>query len=240
MINRFDFYKEFYFKELDKRNEINNSLSLPIGLISALVASNFYLITNFDFKYQAWLSISFSTLLVIGLLLLIFSIFHLIKAYNDFPKGYEYILIPDTTEIDKYYNELKEYYKNNSSLLDTSDIEVEDYLLNEMIKNTGENQKNNKRKYKFRYNCEYYLIACFITLCLSATLFSINYAKKPEKNDITKVKLIDVNPNEIITFTIDTTKFKMAKATTNTSQPPKPTPPLSQVIKEGQNPKPKR
>lgn len=238
MKNKFEFYKENYFKELDKRNEINNSLSLPIGLITAIVAGIFYLLTNFDYKYSLSLTLIFSSTILISLCFLTISVYHLIKAYSDFPKAYYYSILPDTNEIDNYYQELKKFYSSNTGVTDISEQEVENYILNEMIKNTGKNQKNNKRKSKFRYDCEYYLIATLISICLVLPFFGVNYAYKPNNKEPIEVKIIypqnvNLNSEENRNFVIGLLKDSFFMPT-NTITQPKPTPPPSQVIKEGQ------
>jgi hypothetical protein len=178
MNNKFEFYKEFYFKELDVRNEINNSLSLPIGLISGLVAGVFYLLTNFDCKCSTWLTVLFGAAIIAALIFLVVSIYHLIKAYSDFPKGYDYNVLPDINDIEDYRQQLTLFYDDITST-EMVDKEMSDYILSEMISNTGGNQKNNKRKMKYRYNCEKYLITSFIMVCISLPFFCFNYVLKP-------------------------------------------------------------
>jgi hypothetical protein len=200
MENRFEFYKEFYFKELDKRNEINNSLSLPIGIITTLVAGLLYLITNFDYYFHIVLSVLFIGSILVASTFLIISIYHLVKSYSDFPKGYDYVILPDTNQIDKYEKELKKYYADNKQV-DISKEEAREYVLSEMIKNTGENQKNNKRKGKFRYKCENNLIYSLILICLTLVFFGVNYALKDEKTKISETKVIN---SESIKINLDT------------------------------------
>ena len=186
-MNRFDFYKEFYFKELDSRNELNNSLSLPIGLITAFIAGLFYLVTNFNYTYSTLLTLLFLVSLAFGLGYLVASIYNLIKAYTDYPRGYTYSILADTNDIDSYYQELKKFYAD-SQQPDTTDKEFEEYILHEIIKNTGDNQKNNKRKNKFRYNCEKNLIASFMAICFSIPFFLGTYNFKPAKDNPIGVK----------------------------------------------------
>lgn len=245
-MNRYEFFKELYFKELDKRNEINNSLSLPIGLITAVVAGIFYLLTNFDYRYYFIITILFSVAVIAAISFLVASIYHLIKAYTDFPKGYEYSLIADANDIEDYYKQLKEFYSVNPSSINTADHELESYVLTEIIKNTDDNQKNNKRKNKFRYNCEKYLIAAFILLCLSLPFFGINYALKTDKKEPIEVKVIYpekfhayINSTENRKFVSEFLKdsiFMRKDIHTNISRP---VPPPSQSIMEGEDPKPK-
>jgi len=138
MENKFEYYKENYYRELNIKSEINNSLSLPIGIISGIIAGMFYLFSNFDFRYAGLLNAIFILFLSLDFIFLIISIYYLIKAYSDFPKGYEYALLPDTNEIDLYETQLKTYYSDNK-ILDKSKDDVKEYILSQMIMNTGQN-----------------------------------------------------------------------------------------------------
>ncbi|HAH25061.1 MAG TPA: hypothetical protein DCL77_15115 [Prolixibacteraceae bacterium] len=177
-------------------------------------------------------------------------IYNLIKAYSDFPKGYDYSLLADTNDLDLYHQQLKKFYTQNPDLPDTSEQEVEEYILNEMIRNTDENQKNNKRKTKFKYNCEKYLINSFIVIFISLLLFCLNYSLKSPKRDPIEVKIdnsiaiplnLDSKENRNFIQKILKDSIVMPKQVkTTTITPRKPTPPVSQTIKEGKDPKPKK
>src|SRR5580692_674838 len=111
----FEFYRNYYFRELDRKNEINGSLSIPIGLITALVGGLSYLITNFEYHVNFWLTIPFVLTTGAGLYFLILSVYNLIRAYTNFPGRYEYILIADVDVIEDYHEGLKEYYASKPS-----------------------------------------------------------------------------------------------------------------------------
>lgn len=233
-MDKFDFYKELNFKEEEKKNQINNSLSLPIGIITGLVAGLFYFLTAFDFKLSFWNSIVFSLVTLTSTIYLGASIFHLIKSYSNFHKGYDYAYLADTIDLDKYYKELKNYYKSNPTLTDLSDTEFEQYIFDEIVKNTDLNQKNNKTKNKHRFNCEKHLITAFLFLCLNLFPFGYNFALKKDKNESV---LLDLNSKENRNF-IDSLILNHQKMAEDKTPPaPKPTPPPSQLIKEGQDPR---
>jgi hypothetical protein len=249
MNDKFEFYKDFYFKELDKRNEINNSLSLPIGIITTLIAGVFYLSTNFNYDCQSLghiiVAFIFVILVVTGIVFLIVAVYDLVKSYTDFPKGYEYFLLPDTNEIDDYEKKLQEYYSKNPEMPNTANEEVKEYILSEMIKNTGQNQVNNKRKSKFRYLCEKNLIISLMIITASFLLFIANYSFGPQRTSISEIKIIGADTSKINFNSKENRKFileilkdsSMRHISRNTD--PKPTPPPSQIIKEGQEPRPK-
>jgi hypothetical protein len=79
----FDFYKETYYKELDKKDEINTSLAVPMSIASGMFAGLFFMSTTFCYKDHELSSIFFIAALSLSCLLLIISIFYLSQAYND-------------------------------------------------------------------------------------------------------------------------------------------------------------
>jgi len=198
MKDKFDFYQDYYFRELNRRNEINGSLSIPIGLITALVGGGSYLITNFEYHVALWLTVPFIAVMLVGLGFLGMSVYNLIKAYTNFPRGYNYIYIADNDDIEKYRQELKAFYADNPSLPDSSEEDFEQYLISSMVKNTGANQRNNKRKMKFGYNCEKHLIIALILVSASLPFFSVNYWLKPVKKTSFDAKIVGPGRLEVI------------------------------------------
>lgn len=233
-MDKFDFYKELNLKEEDKKNQINNSLSLPIGIITGLVAGLFYFLTAFDFNLSFWDSIVFSLITLTSIFFLGASIFHLIKSYSNFHKGYDYAYLADANDLDNYYKELKKYYETNPTLTDTSETEFKQYIFKELVKNTDLNQKNNKKKNKHRFNCEKHLITAFLFLCLNLFPFGYNYALKKDKNHSV---LLDLNSKENRNFIDSLILNHQTMADDKNPPAPKPTPPPSQLIKEGQDPR---
>ncbi|MFT3824886.1 MAG: hypothetical protein QM731_13265 [Chitinophagaceae bacterium] len=242
-MNRFDYYKDVYFRELDKKDAINNSLSLPIGLITALIASVFYLLSNFDYKFSYPISGVFLLLVIIAVIQLAISIYHLIKSYNGFPDKYNYLLLPDNDVVEKYYADLKAYYATTG--VDNSDKDLEEYLVKEMAKNTGENQRNNLRKTKFSYNCEKFLIRSLIFIIISLPFFVYDYSMKTDKKEATEVHItnpsvsdIHLDSKENRNFIINLLKDSAFMAQLHYLQIRKPMAPPSQILTEGEDPRP--
>lgn len=240
-MDRFDFFKTQYLKEEDKKNEINNSFSLPIGIITIITGALFFLLTNFDFKTNLIQSIFFAILSTSSFVFLCISVFFLIKAYTNFHNGYGYNYLADTNDLESYYQAEKKYYKTNTQLLDISDKEFEEYIFGEIVKNTDINQKNNKKKSYYRYICLKHLITAFIILFFTVFPFSINYMtrQKLEQNIILKTENpIDVNINndQVNNTNKSHLKHHAMCNESNDPKPEKPTPPPSQTIKEGQDP----
>ena len=115
------FYKDQYDKTLDRKNEINTSLSTPIGILTALIAGLYFATTNFDFADNKNLSIAFVVVGLLSVFLLGLSIYHLIRAFSDFHNGYDYAYLNDTDVLDNYYKGLVTFYHShpNATLPDS-------------------------------------------------------------------------------------------------------------------------
>jgi len=58
-MNIFEFYKELYFHEIDRKERLDSSVSITITIITAIIAVMYFLISNFDYTLGISLSISF-------------------------------------------------------------------------------------------------------------------------------------------------------------------------------------
>ena len=234
-MNLYDFYKEQYQKSLDGKNEINSSLSTPIGILTTLAGAFFYLVSNFGYFKQHFLTFAFIVLALGTFYLLGRCIFHIFKCLSDFHQGYEYAYLPDVEVIEQYHKDLKEYY-NELDLFNTNDLadDFERYIITELVKNASINQKNNKSKLYERFNCYKYLIYTSVCLILLMVPYGINFVmdKNAEKTQnvkiINAVKVEQSSNLELKLKTTDMPKIDTPK--------PKPTPPASQLIREGVNP----
>jgi hypothetical protein len=189
------FYKDQYDKSLDRKSEINCSLSTPIGILTALVAGLFYATTSFDFSDNIALAIIFGIIGISSLCLLGKSIFHLVKALSDLHEGYDYAYLADTDVLDNYYTRLLSFYNSQPGVtpagaVQSTQKEFDDYLLSELIKSAGINQKNNKSKMFQRFKCHQFMIFAFISLSLLIIPFGIDFANNKGKDKIQKIKIV--------------------------------------------------
>lgn len=188
-MNRFDFYKENYHRELENRFSIVNSLSIPIGIISAVIAAIFYLITTFDYDYEPILSIFFIIVTGIATYMLVRSIWSLIESYTGLAITYTYKALADDNLLEAYYQDLKQHYLTNPAIPDNTESDFENYLISEMTTYTGNNQVNNKLKNELRYNCEKFLIITILWLAGSLICFGFNYGLKGDKKPVYNIKI---------------------------------------------------
>jgi hypothetical protein len=235
------FYKDQYDKALDRKNEINSSLSTPIGILSALVAGLFWATTNFNFSDNLILSIIYTTIGLLSIYFLGKSIFHLAKALSDLHNGYDYAYLADADDLNNYYTGLVDFYKSQpnvssqDSLLSAKD-EFNTYLISELIKSAGINQKNNKSKMFQRFKCHQSMIYAFISLSLLIIPYGIDFGINKGKDKVQKVKIESVLPINLTIKYKDTTGHLNIKEKAMANEVKKPTPPPTQMIREGVNP----
>lgn len=99
------FYKEFYFFEIRRKDEIEKKINLPVLIISVVISIHVYIFSNdlhIDFKLVACL---ISSLNLIGILI---TIGFLAKSYSNLFSSYWYKELPIMNDFLKYENELEE------------------------------------------------------------------------------------------------------------------------------------
>ena len=194
-----NFYKEQYQGTLIHKNEINNSLSTPIGILTALIAGFFYTLTNFDFTDNKYLSFVFILIAIVSLLILGKSIHFLIRSFSDFHNGFNYAYLPDADTLKQYYDGLVAHYDSHSNSireesLEKANSDFNEYLIDVYYKSAGINQRNNEAKISYRFQCHGYIIYTLISLSLLIVPFGIGFVLNKGKDQIEKIKIISPIP----------------------------------------------
>ena len=105
--NRLEFYKENYYKELERRNSLTSEVALQGTVMIALISGIFWLLQSFatSMPYSAEL---FKLSVFIELMLITCTGYHLFDSYYKFSKkGRPSAFLPKLEDIDKYYDECK-------------------------------------------------------------------------------------------------------------------------------------
>lgn len=190
-INRFEIFKDVYYKELERKNELEESLMLPVGIITALSTGFFYLVSNFNYQCHSWLRMIFIIFAFSALSLIITTIYQLIRAYNNFTFGYKYHYIPYSTDIEQYYSDLIHYFKDKKhteerAIKETNKI-IEQFFIDEFIKKSDLNCYNNDKKQSHSYKARIFLIFALISIFILVIPFGINYYKYKENKMIIEI-----------------------------------------------------
>ncbi|MCD9855721.1 hypothetical protein LUD75_13440 [Epilithonimonas sp. JDS] len=196
MINRNDFLKEWYYKEEERRNNIDNSLNIPIGILTALVAGIYYLLSKYNYlEGNLVLKCIFIIFILLTISFWIVSIYYVLLSYNKMYSGFDFKAFPCANFIKNEYDKLKIYYDENKDDFSpeiTLEILVEnnvEEILSECVEN---NVNNNDAKAYFLYKSKIHLINCIISIFATIIFFSINYIQH-EKEDIYKIEIMSRN-----------------------------------------------
>jgi hypothetical protein len=120
-----EIYKEFYFREIDRKNELNNIINIPIIIITGIVSVQFYFYSQ---QIENSLKIYLVVLSIISALSILYSIFYLLKSFSNFFKNHSYKELNEMNSIYKYEREL---LKEQKEIADAESLFLE--YLNEQF-----------------------------------------------------------------------------------------------------------
>lgn len=154
--------KERYLWEHERKNEINNSISIPMGVITVLVGCLAYFFNNKPQNSNTVFYILYCTLICFSIISLAFCLFCFFKHQT----GYDYYYISSP---DKLYEYEKEYIKN----FDKKHVEVDYSVINDQVCNflyeqymnaATKNKENNERKIKYYRYLIMSIMVCIVLL----------------------------------------------------------------------------
>ena len=175
-MDKFNFFKELYFKEVDKRYSIFSSLNIPMAIITIIATAIFYIISNFDFKNSLTSSLIFLVLIAASVSMLMIAILFLIKAFGYFTKDYSYQEISYPNDLIKWYNELLEYYDKKED----AELYFENAVLDKIMTTTTINMVINENKHRFLFKSIKFIVLSFILTIFALIPFERNYFYKKE------------------------------------------------------------
>jgi len=146
LMDKYNFYKSLYDRELNRRNDLDASINLPLTIIGILITTNAYLAKNL-FPLESICKMNYRHILMtITFLVIIFSVFYLTKSYNNFFKGFRYRNIGNYLELRKHELNVSEYNVKTADV--KKNIDFDNQVLEKII-SIAENHcaYNDKRSY---------------------------------------------------------------------------------------------
>lgn len=197
-MDKLEFLIDWYHKENDRQSSINNSLSIPIGILSGLLAAFFFLSKSYEFGQETngFMKWAFIVLIIISIICWVVVVINLFLAYNNLFKGYEYKGIPYPTVLNNQYKGLTDFVDKNKDQLDegtTPDKLFDDQLIDMFSEYLNRNIANNDKKSSYLHVAKKFLLICFIFTTLSTVPFTANYFnfKNAKKTESIEIKNID-------------------------------------------------
>lgn len=201
-MDKLQFLIDWYNREEERKSSVENSLNIPIGILTFLFAMQFYLVKEFDFgSCQIWekywlvgsVLVSFVASLAAGL--------YIFKSYLGVPKEYRYGGIPYPSQLLNHEKDLVTFYKENSTQFEnvTGEEKFKEYLQNKLAEHIDKNTFNNDEKYRFLNVCKTLMFAGIVALLIAFipflySLFTRPY--KPQQIEIINRSLKESSPNK--------------------------------------------
>jgi hypothetical protein len=192
-MDKLQFLIDWYNREEERKASVENSLNIPIGILTLLFVVQFYLVKDFDFvNYKNWEIVSLSTFVTASWLSSLATGFYIFKSYHNFPNEYKYGGIPYASQLLKHENELIEFYKQNATHFNNVKGEEKfiEYLQNKLAEQIDKNSFNNDEKYRFLNISKRLLLLSIFTLVISFIPFLTNTFIKPTKHQ--RVEMINL------------------------------------------------
>jgi len=194
-MNRFDFYENWHKSELEKKNDLPSKISLPIGLITTGIVVLFYYFTNFDFQHEQNKTVKILFLLgcIFTFIALCSAIFYTAKSLSNTFSGFKYQDLAYSTEIENHYDNLLQYYKENTAYFEGNPEDNAKEAFNEdikvkLIESIRTNASINDERYDSLYIANIALVAVISSLFFTLFPFGFNFINKPEKIQVVKIE----------------------------------------------------
>lgn len=173
---KIEFLKEHYFFELNRKQYLENALTLPVAILTGFGSVVFTLGQAFTYSHKV-LSITFVIALSLTLLSLICAFYYLVRT----SVRYTYEQVASSNDLLDYYNYLREYYDSIKVPETDADAEFEYALKGNYAKASTNNKRNNDSKAGFLYKANICLVIAAICLALSSIPYFFDLRAKPKE-----------------------------------------------------------
>jgi hypothetical protein len=232
-MDKYEFYKEHYFYEIERHYKLTDSLTLPVGVLT-VIGSVIAFHSN-KLSFGGWWDYSLVFLLVIALFFWIRSAYFLVCSRST-RSAYKYIGTPNVLE--KYRLDLIEWNANLHSALRKTDEEInkefEDYIIQTYVECVQHNTLKNDSKYGFLQKAVaslVYTLICTFLLVISSYIISL------DSHHQDKIQKIEIIGTDKIHSMLECLMSKTNQnPTTANPKPVKPSPPPPRLIREGDQP----
>jgi hypothetical protein len=164
MIKNIELYKDFYFRENERKNHLNNSVNVPILIITAIISIHFFL---FSQNLTSDIVIFGKIISSLNFISIIISLYFLSKSFSNLISTHTYREVPNTGKLREYEIEVIKEQKKASS----AQILFELHLVNEFSKCAAHNYIVNKNRTEDLAKSK---ITIFISVFLTS-IFSLVY-----------------------------------------------------------------
>lgn len=157
-----EFYKEVYYKELERRNSLNTEIALQGTTVVGIISGMFFLLTNIK-SDSAWVHWIFTILVSLETLIAFAVIFYLTRSYYDFiEQGRKYTYLPKMRTIEGYQKRV-------------SKKEFENFMIDSFIEACDNHIEHNDHKSELLTKSSRWMTYLIIVGSAIAFFFVCNY-----------------------------------------------------------------
>lgn len=228
----YQFNKEHYFFEVNRRHQLTSALAIPIGVLTFLGGVLLVLAKDLESPFSMLATIQF-ILIVVSAILMSVTIYFLIRSYFNYSYGY----IATPKELKEHFEALVIYYSNIGESKQSAEKELEEYINSEYAAHTHRNTQNNDTKSSYLHKANGFLIASLVFIILAGLPYvakSIMNGTEPQKIEIVNSQTTQIGAKTMA-------EEKKPEPTKQQTLPPqkveKPSPPPGRIIRESEDPK---
>jgi hypothetical protein len=227
-----DFYKDHYFLELTRREDANNALTIPFGVLSILVGAVLIVAKEIDFPLDGIEAYQIIVMAITFVFFLITSYF-LYKSWT----GYEYLYIASPKTIKEYTVNLFGYYlaigDEQEIAKEKADNETLEFIDSEYAETADVNFSNNNKKVEYLRRANTFLSVSAIFAVLTSVPFIFALIKDP--SETYKIEIVNQSKESKI---MATNNQQIPTPSVQPNQPVKPEQPKRVVVTEDINLRP--
>ena len=187
----FDFARRTYEMEIERKDRINASLSLPAGVV-ALLAGVVALFAEKVPQSLPGIAGAIFAIAAVGLLVaIVVAVFFLLLAYIG--RGYYYLNTP--VEWREQVRALEDYYQNNdkNNIQALVEEDIERNLLSQYEESAHENFESNRKKLGYLSNAKIAIACGLVALLISVVpYYLLTHGEKTHRVHVTNLKEINI------------------------------------------------
>ncbi len=196
-----DLYKEIYYREHERRENIRSGLNFPAGIIVILGGVLAFYITNLP-RLNFDILTTFFGITLFGMLIgITWAVYHVFRVYY----GHDMYFIATTKKLEDYRKDLQDYYGINDLYDEKTVDELRRFLVDQYIQCSTYNTLVNDKKSAYLHRANRGIIIALISLFLSLFPYTVLSISTPE---IYQVEVINIREGGIKCPQTDETKEK--------------------------------
>jgi len=186
-MDTYSLYKDLYFHEMERRDQLNRSLSFPVGLMAVLFGAAIVMYKAATFSVSTADKIILAFLCVVAISLVATAYF-LIRTYW----GHTYSAMPFAEDLHSYKVLLSDYYKSAATSADAGEASAQSklatYVELEFSKNAKINAVVNDAKSVFLFKANAFLVSSIVFLGISSPFYL--YVTSRQQDSVQKIQII--------------------------------------------------